>query len=124
MNKLIYMARRVSVALMICTLFVGCKPNEDIPEEELVNIFHDAFLANAYLSRNSISESDSLLIYEPILKKYGYTVEEFREAVMTLSQRKSARISELITKASDRLDEEATNERRRLVILDTIDNVA
>ena len=118
------MARRVSVALMICTLFVGCKPNEDIPEEELVNIFHDAFLANAYLSRNSISESDSLLIYEPILKKYGYTVEEFREAVMTLSQRKSARISELITKASDRLDEEATNERRRLVILDTIDNVA
>ena len=124
MNKLIYMARRVSVALMICTLFVGCKPNEDIPEEELVNIFHDAFLANAYLSRNSISESDSLLIYEPILKKYGYTVEEFREAVMTLSQRKSARISELITKASDRLDEEATSERRRLVILDTIDNVA
>ncbi len=124
MKKLIYMARRVSVALAICTLFVGCKPNEDIPEEELVNIFHDAFLANAYLSRKGITESDSLLIYEPILQKYGYTIEEFREAVMTLSQRKSARISELITKASDRLEEEAANERRRLIILDTIDNVA
>ena len=118
------MARRASVALAICTLFVGCKPNDDIPEEELVNIFHDAFLANAYLSRQGVSVDDSLLIYEPILQKYGYTVDEFREANMTLSQRKSARISQLITKASERLDAEAATERRRIMILDTIDNVA
>jgi hypothetical protein len=124
MKNLIYMARRASVALAICTLFVGCKPNDDIPEEELINIFHDAFLANAYLSRQGVSVDDSLLIYEPILQKYGYTIDEFREAIMTLSQRKSARISQLITKASERLDAEAATERRRIMILDTIDNVA
>lgn len=125
MKKYIHnIARRVCIVLVMCSLFVGCKPNDDIPEEDLINIFHDAFIANAYLAKKGVTVSDSLLIYEPILKKYGYTVDEFRETLLTLSQRKSARISKLMTEASNRLEEEAANEKRRLRILDTLDNVA
>lgn len=124
MNKLIYMARRAVIALAMCSLFVGCKPNDDIPEEDLINIFHDAFIANAYLSKRGLTANDSLIIYEPILEKYGYTVDEFRETLLTLSQRKSARISVLMTEASERLEAEAAIEKRRITILDTIDNVA
>jgi hypothetical protein len=102
----------------------GCKSNDEIPEDDLVNIFHDAFIANAYLAKTGTIPNDSLIIYEPILEKYGYTIEEFRNTLQSLSQRKSARISKLLTQASDKLEAEAAIARRRIVVLDTIDNIA
>lgn len=116
---------RLCVALLACAIVVGCKRGREIPEEDLVNIFHDAFIANAYLAKQgTVSAEDSLLIYEPILAKYGYTVAEFRSTLEEISMRKSSRISKLLTQASERLEEEAAIERKRIIVLDTIDNVA
>ena len=124
MNRVISILKRCTLALLACAMIVGCKGDEKIPEKDMVNIFHDAFIANAYLSKQGIMPNDSLIIYEPILEKYGYTVDEFRETLQELSQRKSARVSDLLSKASDMLEVEAAAARRRIAILDTIDNTA
>lgn len=124
MNRVLYILRRTFIALLMCSIVVACKEEKEIPEDDLVNIFRDAFIANAYLAQEGIQPNDSLIIYEPILEKYGYTVEDLRTTLQSLSQRKSARVSDLLTKASELLDEEAAIERHRLAILDTIDNIA
>lgn len=124
MRRLIDRLKRLSIALVMCSIVVGCKEDKEIPEEDLINIFHDAFIANAYLAKQGAIPNDSTIIYEPILKKYGYTVEEFRTALQELSARKSARVSDLLTKASERLEAEAAIEKKRIVVMDTIDHIA
>ena len=124
MDRVLNILRRAFIALLMCSMVVGCKEEKEIPEDDLVNIFRDAFVANAYLAKEGVQPNDSLIIYEPILEKYGYTVEDLRTTLQSLSQRKSARVSDLLTKASELLDEEAAIERHRLAILDTIDNIA
>lgn len=124
MNRVLYILKKSCVVILMCTMIMGCKSDESIPERDLVNIFHDAFIANAYLVKKGVIPNDSMIIYEPILAKYGYTVNEFRNTLRTISERKSARISDLLAKASDRLEKEAAVARKRISILDTIDNTA
>ncbi len=102
---------------------VGCSGPKAIPDKDLVNIFHDAFLANAYISESNITE-DSLLLYEPILERYGYTVEDMQFTVRTIASRKSSRLSDLVSDASRILEEESKLFNYQLMVLDTIDNVA
>lgn len=39
--------------LLVVALFVGsgCQEQRVIPDKDLVNIFHDAYLANAYIDK-------------------------------------------------------------------------
>ena len=112
------------VAIIAGTLLnVGCQQHKEIPDEDLVKIFHDAYLANAYISEQGISE-DSLYLYEPIFKRYGYTVEDMQYTLKTFSERKSALLSDLMMKVQKQLEEESKRENRKIAILDTIDNVA
>lgn len=101
----------------------ACDRPKDIPGSKLVNIFHDAFLANAYLRERNIA-ADSLEIYEPIFRRYGYTTEDVRYTLARFSERKSSRLSDLMTSVGDWLSEEAAAEAYKVMILDTIDNVA
>lgn len=104
-------------------LNAGCQQHKEIPDEDLVKIFHDAYLANAYISEQGISE-DSLYLYEPIFKRYGYTVEDMQHTLKSFSERKSALLSDLMVEVQKKLEQESKRENRRIVILDTIDNVA
>lgn len=102
---------------------VGCQSQREIPDEDLIKIFHDAYLANAYIGECGINE-DSLYLYEPIFERYGYTVEDMQHTLKTFSERKSALLSDLMVKVSEQLEREARIEGRKIVVLDTIDNVA
>ena len=102
---------------------IGCQQIRQIPDEDLVRIFHDAYLANAYINEKNITE-DSLYLYEPIFERYGYTVEEMQYTLKTFSKRKSALLSDLIAEVSTQLERESKIESRKIVVLDTIDNVA
>ena len=66
MSRLFY-KHIVSVVVGSLSLLgiVGCDGPKDIPDRDLVNIFHDAYVANAYIVEGKIA-SDSLYIYEPI----------------------------------------------------------
>lgn len=119
-TKHIMVGGALLVALVLGT---GCRGPKEIPDSDLVNIFHDAFLANAYLDEHYADE-DSLAVYEPIFRRYGYSVEDVHYSLKTFSERKSARLSDLVDKASKRLDEEQRAESYKIMVLDTIDRIA
>lgn len=110
-------------AVVTILVGVGCQSQREIPDEDLIKIFHDAYLANAYIGECGINE-DSLYLYEPIFERYGYTVEDMQHTLKTFSERKSALLSDLMVKVSEQLEREARIEGRKIVVLDTIDNVA
>jgi hypothetical protein len=112
----------LSAAVLLLTN-VGCQHQREIPDEDLIKIFHDAYLANAYIGEKGIYE-DSLFLYEPIFERYGYTVEDMQHTLKTFSKRKSALLSDLMVEVSKQLEQEARIEGRKIVVLDTIDNVA
>ena len=111
------------VAIAATMSIVGCSGPKAIPDKDLVKIFHDAFLANAYIDVCNINQ-DSLLLYEPILSRYGYSVEDMQHTVSTIASRKSSRLSDLVGEASTLLEEESKMHNYKLGVLDTIDNVA
>lgn len=124
-----YMKRLTKIVVAFCVTLaatlgiVGCSGPKAIPDKDLVKIFHDAFLANAYIDVCDVSQ-DSLLLYEPILSRYGYSVEDMQFTVRTIASRKSSRLSDLVGEASSALEEESKTHNYKLRVLDTIDNVA
>ncbi len=118
--------RYMSVAVVLVATLLGiasCSGPKVIPDKDLVNIFHDAYIANAYISEN-VKNSDSLYIYEPIFERYGYTMEDLQHTIMTFTERKSAMLSDLMYEVNRRIDAEAKAEARKIVVLDTLDNIA
>lgn len=112
------------IALLATLLVASCSGRAKvIPDDVLVNIFHDAFLANAYMNEANINQ-DSILLYEPIFKRYGYTMNDLQHTLTTINERKSSRISDIMHDVNDRLERESKMEQRKMVVLDTIDNLA
>ena len=113
------------IIYILATLFVAaCSGRAKvIPDKDLVNIFHDAFIANAYMTEANINQ-DSILLYEPIFKRYGYTMNDLQHTLTTINERKSSRISDIMHDVNDRLDRESKMEQRKMIVLDTIDNLA
>lgn len=114
--------KRVIIAI-IALIVTACSGPKVIPDTVLADIFHDAFLANAYTTEANIT-TDSLYIYEPIFKRYGYTMNDLQHTLTTINERKSSRISDIMYEVSRKLEEEYRAEQRKIVVLDTIDNFA
>ena len=114
--------KRATIAIL-SLIAVACSGPKVIPDNILVNIFHDAFVANAYITEANVN-SDSLYIYEPIFERYGYTMRDLQHTLTTINERKSSRISNIMQDVSERLEKEYKDEQRKIVVLDTIDNYA
>ena len=116
--------KKTLLLALILLLFAGsCSRHKIIPDGELAQIFHDAFLTNAYLNNERIS-TDSLRLYEPIFARYGYTTEDVYYTIGNFSKRKSARLGDVVEQAIDQLEAEGKRYNREVAILDTIDHVA
>ena len=63
---------RLAVSAAFVRLLSACARHKIIPDDTLAQIFHDAFLTNAYIGNGNV-RTDSLRIYEPIFARYGYT---------------------------------------------------
>lgn len=114
----------LTLALLLCMVaLTDCSRRKSIPDDTLVEIFHDAYLTNAYLGVRSVN-LDSLQIYEPILKRYGYTPSDLRYTIGNFSRRKSAQLGTVLREVEDRLTEEANIYEKKVVVLDTIKSVA
>ena len=118
------MKKILSVVVIAMMLGItSCGKKNIIPDDTLANIFHDAFVVNAYIGEEHIN-LDSLQIYEPIFNKYGYTAKDVVYTVGNFSRRKSARLGSVVEQAISRLENESKEYAKRVVILDTIRNVA
>ena len=120
------MKRRVLHIVLLAVVMLGvvsCNEKKIIPDDVLADIFHDAFVVNAYVDEERIN-IDSLHIYEPIFRRYGYTTKDVLHTVGNFSRRKSVRLGSIVEEAISRLEQESKEYEKRVVILDTIRNVA
>ena len=115
---------RYIAMLAALLLTVGCDRPREIPDDDLVAIFHDAYLTNAYFGEKNITNPDSLYVYEPIFERYGYTVEDVQHSIKTFAERKSAMLSDMVSLVYKRLEAESREEARRVIILDSLDHIA
>lgn len=100
----------------------GCSKQQNIPDEDLEKIVHEMFLVNAYASANQIN-TDSLDIYSPILKKYGYTQDQFFNSLANFQTRKSARFGDILQSALNTLDRESKEYQARVRKKESIDSL-
>jgi hypothetical protein len=82
-------------------LLTACGPRE-ISEKKMEAIIRDVFMANAWYSQFGSREinTDSVDFYTPILKKYGYGIDDFRHTLDRWAMKKSSRLSDLIDQAT------------------------
>ena len=119
------MMKRVVYILIVAMMLgvAGCSKKRVIPDSTLADIFHDAFIVNAYIGEERVN-LDSLQIYEPIFERYGYTAQDVIYTVGNFSRRKSARLGTVVEQAISRLERENQEYAKKVVILDTIRDVA
>jgi len=98
----------------------SCQGTRVIPDDKLKQITKEVFLSNAYAGSHRNLRMDSLDIYTPIFRKYGYTVNDFSYTLSSFAKRKSSRLSDIIRDAYNELDKEYAYYKRRLAILDTV----
>ena len=74
MKRLIYI-----ILLLSCVLLTACKNEKLIPKSTFTQIVTDIFLADQYFNSNSFSRSyiDTVMVYESIFNKYGYTYKDY-----------------------------------------------
>lgn len=115
------MRRLFAISVLI---FVGCGGPKEIPDDELVGIFHDIYLTNAVAARQTVN-FDSLSIYEPVFSHRGYTSEDVRHTIGNFAKRRSASISEdIVGRAMEQLQTEERVYSDRLAALDTVAVIA
>ena len=114
---------RISLYAFLLLAGAACTRHKIIPDEKLAQIFHDAFLTNAYIGDERVN-IDSLNIYEPIFARYGYTTRDVYYTIGNFSKRKSARLGDVVEMAIEKLEAEGKFYDREVAVLDTIDNVA
>ena len=74
------------LAIFLLCVLSSCKVKFDIPEKKMVSILVDMHVADGVIAARSVSFDmvevmDSSLLYRPILEKYGYTPDDFRNAL-------------------------------------------
>ncbi len=110
-------------ALAMLLIAPSCSRRSTLSDRELAQVFHDAYLANAYTTSEGI-RLDSLRLYEPIFNKYGYTTEDVQYSIGNFSLRKSARLSDVVERAITMLESRGRELDLEVAILDTVDNIA
>jgi len=109
--------------VLLLTAAGACSRHKIISDRQLAEIFHDAFLANAYVGTQGV-RLDSLNLYEPIFARYGYTTADVQYTIGNFSKRKSARLGDIVELAIKQLEREGKFYDREVAVLDTVDNVA
>ncbi|MFI3319579.1 MAG: DUF4296 domain-containing protein [Rikenellaceae bacterium] len=117
--------RRIAYILILgCfALLSSCSQSRIIPDGELAVIFRDAYLVNGYVNVKGV-KMDSLLIYEPIFERHGYTVEDVKYTIGNFSRRKSAKLGDVVERSIKMLEAEGEVFDKEVAILDTIDAVS
>lgn len=76
--------RHIFLLLLLAGLFASCagKPRI-IPRRVLTDIYAEMFLADQWLNdhKTERSRADTMLFYDPIFKRYGYSFEDYDASV-------------------------------------------
>ena len=83
MNRKIYISALLLFFLCPITCMVSCMREKYIPEETMSDIYYEMYITDQLIrkDRKKKKESDTLLVYEPIFERFGYTSEDYRNSV-------------------------------------------
>jgi hypothetical protein len=109
--------------ILLLAVAAGCSRPKSIPDEKLELIVRDIFLVNAYTDSESVS-TDTLNIYEPILREYGYRPRDLIYTLETYSRRKSSRLSDVLENSIKLLEDQYNFYAGRVAVLDTVETIA
>lgn len=116
------MIRRAIVLFVTAVAVWACDRPRNIPDATLVDITHDLFLANAYVSPQGRGVIlDTVDYYTPIFTHYGYKPSDFSYTISNLSRRKSIRFSDILNIVVARLEGENARLVAEVALMDTID---
>ena len=104
-------AHILPVLLALSCLLAGCAHRgRVIPEEKFTRIYRDMFLADQWIRDHPQARivADTTLFFDPILKRYGYSFEDYDRSVHYYLDHPE-KYSKILTNASERLHRE--NER-------------
>ncbi len=116
--------RAVTVVMALLFWAAGCGGPKTIPDDTLGDIFRDIYMVNAYTPEVPRINYDSVDIYLPVLRKYGYDTDDFLNTLAGFSKRKSARLSSVVDDAIVKLTKSADSLTHKVAVLDYIDSVA
>lgn len=75
---------RVAALVSLALALLSCgRKHKVVPRSEMAEIYADMFIADQWLMSfdSEFQRADTMLFYEPIFRKHGYTTEKFRESV-------------------------------------------
>lgn len=116
------------ILLFIALVLVSCSRSPKIIDEKnLKSIIYDVAFTDAMvakLEQDKVFSRDSIRFFEPILKKYGYNIEDFEYTIEKMVLRKSNVLPLLITELSDELELRKVNYKFRAELLEKWDKRA
>lgn len=118
------MIKRLICLLCVAVTAAACNRPRNIPDEKLIAITREIFLANAYRDspKSGFSQADTVDFYTPIFEKYGYKPSDLSYTINNLSRRKSVRFTDILEEVARRLDREDSLMKARIATLDTVDS--
>lgn len=92
------MIKRLICLLCVAVTAAACNRPRNIPDEKLIAITREIFLANAYRDspKSGFSQADTVDFYTPIFEKYGYKPSDLSYTINNLSRRKSVRFTDIL----------------------------
>lgn len=106
------------VAILVCICSCS-KSGKVIPRSKLAKIYAEMFVVDAWLDTapyESRRMADTLRVYEPIFREYGYTTEDYRASVSYYLQDPD-RFSRILKKTSHILSEDIEDLHREQEIM-------
>lgn len=110
----------IFILLVATSAIIGCSRQKAISDGELKEIFKEIFIANAFVQWEPIIKTDSLDMYMPILKQYGYDVNDFVYTIENFTKRKSMKLSDVVDEAIKELESEEEFLKGRVAALDSV----
>ena len=90
--------------VLAAALLTGCGRPKVIPEDELVSLYVDMFIADQWLRDHPEEKkvADTTLFFDPLFREYGYTFEDYDRSVSYYVARPD-RFSDITTRVADEL---------------------
>lgn len=123
--------KKIVFAILLLLGAISCSEDDLIPEAQLQEIITESLISEAMINRISVRQTshtermrmDSLDIYAPILRKYGYDLGDFRHTISVLAMRKSNPLDNIFTQVSEQIkiyDDIATYRYKQMLKFDTL----
>ncbi len=108
---------KIPAVILLATLF-SCSGKDDIiPKKELAHIISEMYLADQYIEADEKlrAQTDTLILYEGIFNKYGYTFEDYKNTLRIYLQDGDA-MYKIHIKAKELLMKERDEVKRRVAL--------